>query len=818
MTRPSSILFKDGEFSAADLENPPLLTINAPIGLGFRDQPGDIVNRSVGQNPNGETNITDGAVGLQVPNGETLAIVGGNVLLNDGNLTTKGGQIEIGSVQGAGKIGFTEIDTKFALDYSSINSFGDITLQDTAVVDVTAGGGGSINVASKNLSLDNSSSLNAGIAVNSNLSKAQAGNIIINATDAITINNSGLIRNDVNFGAVGDAGNIEINTGSFTANNSAQITSQVVGKGNSGDININAQGKVFFDGRDETDSYPSAIFTNIEPDGEGNGGNINIQAESLEIKNRAQLLSNVSGIGNAGDINIQVANEVNLTNSIMISEVTAPDKNGEGGRGDGGDINITTGSLFVRDGSALLADTENIGNAGNINIEARDQIVLEGEWPGAQTGSLEQGNIVSSQITATVDGEANPDVEGNAGNINISTPSLIVKDSGFIRNRTFAQGNAGNLTIDVQRLDLNEGRIDASTFGAGKGGNLTITASEIKLSGSGGEFPTSIFVKAIDGTGDAGNLTITTDKITIRDQSSIDVGNFVRLFPRTTPPDLSPGQGAAGILKINANSIEVNNAIISADNANGTGGELEINTNSLTLENGGSISAESTSDTGTGGKISLNVDGILEMRDNSLISGRAIEGAKGGNLKIDAQFIVAYPDGNSDILANAQQRQGGNITIAAESLFGIQKRSLDDSTNDINASSNFDLDGTVNINTSKIDPLQGAMELPSNVVEAKQTAEQTCSADRDGKATNGLAIAGRGGVTPPPDAPLNSENISSENPAQASIPEPIETAQGKIQPARGIKFTKDGRIILTAYPTNNAGERIPEGKINCGQI
>jgi hypothetical protein len=39
-----------------------------------------------------------------------------------------------------------------------------------------------------------------------------------------------------------------------------------------------------------------------------------------------------------------------------------------------------------------------------------------------------------------------------------------------------------------------------------------------------------------------------------------------------------------------------------------------------------------------------------------------------------------------------------------------------------------------------------------------------------------------------------------------------------IQPARGIKITEDGGVILTAYPTNNAGERLPEGRINCGQI
>jgi large exoprotein involved in heme utilization and adhesion len=31
----SSILFEDGEFSATDLDNPPLLTVNAAINLGI---------------------------------------------------------------------------------------------------------------------------------------------------------------------------------------------------------------------------------------------------------------------------------------------------------------------------------------------------------------------------------------------------------------------------------------------------------------------------------------------------------------------------------------------------------------------------------------------------------------------------------------------------------------------------------------------------------------------------------------------------------------------------------------------------------------
>jgi hypothetical protein len=81
-------------------------------------------------------------------------------------------------------------------------------------------------------------------------------------------------------------------------------------------------------------------------------------------------------------------------------------------------------------------------------------------------------------------------------------------------------------------------------------------------------------------------------------------------------------------------------------------------------------------------------------------------------------------------------------------------------------------------------------------------------------------INGKGGIPAPPDQPLTSQNliVNGEITSAYAIPEPIETSKGKIQLARGIKVTKDGGIILTPYATNNAGERIPEGRINCGQI
>jgi large exoprotein involved in heme utilization and adhesion len=253
----------------------------------------------------------------------------------------------------------------------------------------------------------------------------------------------------------------------------------------------------------------------------------------------------------------------------------------------------------------------------------------------------------------------------------------------------------------------------------------------------------------------------------------------------------------------------------------GDAGDINIVSPSISLSDRAQLLAETAF--GEGGNINLKIDDTLIMRNNSLISAQAFNNANGGNVNIDANFIVAFPnqiDGNgSDIIASAAEGDGGNIRINAESLLGIEARKAIDNnrTNDIDASSDFGLDGTVSIFTPDINPIQGVVELPSNVVEPEQTATQACQADRETEAKNGLVVNGKGGIPAPPDQPLTSQGliINGEIVSASAIPEPIKTSRGKIYLARGIKVTKDGQVILTPYPTNNAGERIPEIKRNC---
>jgi filamentous hemagglutinin family protein len=108
-------LGETGQFSATEPQKSNLLRID-PSALFFNAvaaQP--IVNQSQADSLSGQTNSDGTAVGLQVPNGETLALVGGDVFLRNGNLTAAEGRIELGSVAGAGEVSLSESDNSWLL-------------------------------------------------------------------------------------------------------------------------------------------------------------------------------------------------------------------------------------------------------------------------------------------------------------------------------------------------------------------------------------------------------------------------------------------------------------------------------------------------------------------------------------------------------------------------------------------------------------------------------------------------------------------------------------------------------------------------------
>ena len=843
-TTADAIEFGEGGLFSAVAPGESLLTISVPLGLQFGSTPGSIINRSVGENPNGETNITGGSVGLQVPEEKTLALVGGNILLNDGNVTAKGGQIEVGSVLGQGVVKIIEVNTNFSLNYDLINSFGDVTLQNTSVLDVTNDGGGDIDITAENLSI-NDSVLHSGI-VDSNSIEAQAGDITIDVNNNLTINN-GEIWNELEEGGIGNAGDINLvassidvintgivaaatdgqgNTGTinifadksvnvgdengtvFIANNvfengrgnsqginfvvgslfiknGSQIQSLAEGEGNSGKIFINASNTVSFDGAN-ADDEGSAALSSVQEDAMGNAGGIEVIASTLSLTNRAQFSSSTQGTGNAGDVSITVGGKVELGNSSIFTEVSAPNENGiegNGGFGNGGDVIIKANSLLLEDGSSISSDTENVGNAGNITIEVDENIIIRGEGRGAFPGDTD---IFSSQISST----AEINSIGNGGNISISANELaIINDVGFITSATASSGNAANIDISVNELSINDGFISSSTSSSGNAADLNIFTNNLFLT-TGGQISAST-----SGSGNAGNIVINASDTIFMD--GVDSDDFPSsLF--TGVGEEGSGQGGdiiVGTTQSPKQLILTNGARINtASSGIGNSGSINLDINGSLQATNSFISTSSTQS--SGGNLTIDVGDVQLRGDSDFTTNIASGEGSGGNVNISADSVLAFDD--SDIFAFAPEGQGGNITLDTPAFFAenFTLNSLTANPDDLDLNNRADVNATGAVSGAVDIPdvsfIQNSLtELPNNSIDTDELVANSCVVPTGERSlgkfiiTGGESLPVRPGDNLPSKYPTGEVRGASEDNSSWQPGDPIVEAQNAYRLANG---------------------------------
>ncbi|NMF61308.1 two-partner secretion domain-containing protein [Brasilonema octagenarum] len=754
----NSFVFGNGfEFSATDPQAPPLLTINVPIGLRFRDNPGNIVNQSQAS-LDGATNTFSSPAGLkypaglQVPNGKTLALVGGNVSLSAGNLTALGGRIELGSVDSDSFVSLNQINTGYALGYQNVQKLRDIGLSSGARVNTSGdGAGGDIQVQGKNITLTESSSIRSG-----SLSQA-GGNLIINAAESVKLSGGSVIGTSAD------------------------------GEGKAGDVLVKAFDSVELEGT--ASALPTFLFSQVCgfssecSTATGNGGNMTIETGKLLVRDGANIDTSTFGVGNAGNILIKASNSVdvigtnNNPNNRILSGIRAQvGTNPLNNAGNAGNVTIETQRLTVQGGAQIsTAGRKTGGNGGNLTINATDSILLSGTSPFATGEPLDTGRsglFVSAEPGAT----------GNVGSLKLTTGVLTVEGGARISADNFGSGSPGSSTLDVRQLVIqNGGEVKSGSFATGDGGTLIVNATEsVDVIGSrtiaGKTLPSTLFSEA-SGAGKAGNLIINTPNLNVRNGGRVTVS--------------ATGTGAAGNLTANVNTIRLNRGKLTAQN-----------------------------NAGDGGNINLQNLGLLRMENQSLISAQAFNDANGGNITINAPngFVVAFPGQNNDIVASAERGTGGNIDIKATNIFGLEQRKSTpiNTTNDIDASSQFGSQGTVIINTLDVDPSRGLFELSENVIDpAQQIALNPCIKGFGSTFT----VTGRGGLPTDPNKILSSDNVrvdliqpvvnqknsSSDTQNQSSSSAKAKPKVKEIIPARGWIFNEKGQVVLVGYDPTQTG-------------
>ncbi len=798
-----SVIFPEGEFSATDIQSPVILTINAPIGLRFRDNPGSITNRSQASQDgavNGFSLLVNAPIpaGLQTSPGQTLALVGGELNIENGNLSAPGGRIELGSVAGNSFVSISPMAQGFTLGYEQASGFEDIQLSQFSLIDTTDTTGinssGVIKVQGKQINITDASNI-----FSINLGQEQGGQLEIKASDAVRLIGDDASILTLSFGN-GAAGDIKIETDDLSVIDGGAIASVPGAIGSSGKLQINASNSVEVSG--ERADGLSASFIGIQPLDPafiGDSQELTIETNKLTIQGGAQVSSSTFGAGQAGNLIIR-ASEIEIsgaTQSQFPSGIgTQADTDSSG---NAGNIIIETERLTATDGGVITAATFGSGDGGDLTVTATDSINLSGTTSSANLFRGSSGLFTSTDLPSS----------GNGGDVTVTTPQLIVENGAKVSAETFGSGNAGNVNLNVARLIVKDGgqvrtgslfAENTSNRPLGRGGNLIIkgidsmSATEsIEVTGTGeinGETVNSSLFTLAEGTGDAGNLNITTNQLTVANGGEINASAI--------------GTGAAGELSITAKNIDLNRGKLTATTA-----------------------------AGSGGNINLDIAQNLTLENQSLISAQATEEADGGNVTINSEFIIAFPsngDGN-DIIANAQGGDGGDINITAEALLGIEERRAipGNRTNDIDASSEFGLDGNVTFNVPDTNNFQETAELSSNVISAQAVAEDACS---PGAGESGLVLLGKGGVPPTPDSPLSAaillvdgkpitpkfSQLNNQQTTQniTSPIQPMKTSVGDIYLARGVIVREDGTVTLTAYPTpGTPGYRPYQQKIAC---
>jgi large exoprotein involved in heme utilization and adhesion len=227
----------------------------------------------------------------------------------------------------------------------------------------------------------------------------------------------------------------------------------------------------------------------------------------------------------------------------------------------------------------------------------------------------------------------------------------------------------------------------------------------------------------------------------------------------------------------------------------------------------GRILAETAS--GNGGNLDLQIQDSLLLRRNSTISttaGRQGRGGDGGNIAIEANLLLAAPPEDSDIRANAFTGSGGDITITTQGIVGLQPRQQNTSLSDITASSEFGLNGLIQINSPDVDPNRGLTELPANPVDATRLIAQGCAAGRGetGAVPGEFVMTARGGLPPSPGETgavglwqdLRHWDASNGGESQAYSVLPTARPPTALIEAQGWAIDADGQIALTAEPSS----------------
>ncbi len=566
----------------------------------------------------------------------------------------------------------------------------------------------------------------------------RSGNIRVEVRDAATVSGAaGLSTMALAQERSGDAGDIAIHAPDLRIVDDGVISSETAGDGDVGDILIEVD-------RLEMDrSYVSSSAGQLST-ADDRGGDVTVNAsERIRIAGSETgdrgpygdfygIYAQTQGAGDGGTVRI-TAPELSVSRDAMVNGQTF-------GPGRGGDVTVDVGTLELTSGGTVTVSTRGAGDSGDIAVTASQSVRVSGAGVRLKNSWI---------YTATHSG-------GDGGNLSIVAPELAVFDSGLIYantlgdetwdGNTLPDGRAGNISIDVGRLELRTGgAVSAGSDSAGHGGGITISAEEtIAMSGSGrpnvtGITESGVYAWASDG-GDGGDIRLDAPSMTMSEDAAVSTQ--------------SDGAGTGGTVHIDVVRLEMESraAISARSSSTGDAGMIDVTSGEDIDIRSAAITTEAR--VADGGNIYIDNHGMFQIIDGAVTAEVRSGFGDGGNISITRpDFLILE---GSQIIANAYGGDGGNIMISA-------KQMISDIASVVEASSELGIDGNVRIDAPDVDISGGLTVLPESFLDVAPMLRNRCET-RTAETSSSLVVEGKGGTIETPGGYMSTNVPPNDSP------------------------------------------------------
>ena len=189
--------------------------------------------------------------------------------------------------------------------------------------------------------------------------------------------------------------------------------------------------------------------------------------------------------------------------NIQISHGSTVNTNGK----SSGDIQVQGSRVILQNGAILEAINLGSEPGGTIGVNAKESFEINGEKIGVEAFTNELLGLTTGQISFLTlsNGIFNLSFgSGTAGNIVIDAPKIIFHNNVFVSSATRGLGKGGDITVNSQLLEMSTSDLSTGTFANGNAGNLTINTRQMIVSDGAEVFSGN----SSSGLGRGGDLTI----------------------------------------------------------------------------------------------------------------------------------------------------------------------------------------------------------------------------------------------------------------------------------------------------------------------